>query len=427
MEKRGSLLKEVVRQKLVASQINSGFLDLLKPTRELFPRANTSIKVRVFFDSDNTPVQVNLSGWKHNTPMLTGLTRWFRKNNAQVGDVIEIRKLSNNTYRLRFLKDVDSSIIDNKVLPLKTLEDSQTEIAYNQPKKLSTHPNFVIEKSKTNVLAWSRRRLPFEPKGWLIELRDAIRNAIRSLRSESRPSSLYGCYYSSIRDPVDVENVLFYNLGRSSDFSHLNLRSLLFERSFSNPPAHQGTFYPHFYYYSLEENVFKHWHHKEVLAEFSTKLSPSSVRSNVKPQVFWFAIKTGTITIVNRPNEPPSNISINVRLTIPRRVIFNLVSSVKPLIDGILSAFHKHEKIDQYKENIIASGLQTDAKTVRAFLLNEDEAILGQRNLLYKRGSSVQWNPADDKLVTGRLTVEATDINTIDLSGEVYLTIPKIS
>lgn len=418
------------KQKLVASQIKGGFVDLLKDARALFPYSTTSLKVTVFFDSDNTiPVQINLTGWKHNTPMLTGLTQWFRRNNAKVGDIIEIRKMPENCYRLSFIgkETITSSEVRSSDVPqIKALKSFPAHISNSRHAKAinTSSSNFVIERSEGRVLVWSNQRLPFELKGELVELRNKIREGVRSLKSTLTPSALYGCYYSSEQSLVDTENVLFYNVG-TSYFSHLELTSLMFERSFSEPPkpSQQGNIYRHFHYYSLEENTFKHWKMKEILIEFSATLPTSlNIGSSFRLEEVWFSIKNGRINVVNRlRNYASSQIGLNVRLTLPDNKL-KLVSVMKSLIDGTISAFHRWENPDHDIIRIIADRLRTDTETVRNLLIRENESILGSRDLVHKWSNSIQWNPADDNLVAVKLSVECADIESIKISGEIYLT-----
>lgn len=418
------------KQKLVASQIKGGFVDLLKDARALFPYSTTSLKVTVFFDSNNTiPVQINLTGWKHNTPMLTGLTQWFRRNNAKVGDIIEIKKLPENCYRLSFIakETITSSEVRSTNVPqIEALKSFPTHISKSGHAKAinTSSSNFVIERSEGRVLVWSNQRLPFEPKGELIELRNKIREGVRSLKSTSTPSALYGCYYSSEQSLVDTENVLFYNVG-TSYFSHLELTSLMFERSFSEPkPSQQGNIYRHFHYYSLEENTFKHWKMKEIPVEFSAILPTSPyIGGSFRLEDVWFSIKNGRINVVNRlRNYTSSQIGLSVRLMIPDHYKLKLVSVMKPLIDGTISAFHRWENPDYEIIRIIADRLRTDTGTVRNLLIRENESILGSRDLVHKWSNSIQWNPADDNLVAVKLSLECADIDSIKISGEIYLT-----
>ncbi len=93
---------------------------------------------------------------------------------------------------------------------------------------------FVVRGSDAGVEGWSSQRLPFEPKGWMLEYRTALREELRRLDSATRPV-LVASFTSPDRRPCDVENVLLYNVGLSP-FAHLSCEEVVLTRSF-NPPV----------------------------------------------------------------------------------------------------------------------------------------------------------------------------------------------
>ncbi|MDQ6840198.1 MAG: hypothetical protein M3137_18165, partial [Actinomycetota bacterium] len=107
---------------------------------------------------------------------------------------------------------------------------------------------YLVRGSASVVAAWSTRRLPFEPKGWLLDLRSDLREAIRHL---SPSGALHASYTSPDRSFSDLENVLFYNVGGAA-FSPLGLQTLSFERSFEEvtPAVSLDDTVTHHYAYS---------------------------------------------------------------------------------------------------------------------------------------------------------------------------------
>jgi hypothetical protein len=106
-----------------------------------------------------------------------------------------------------------------KIVPLKYFINAPTE-------------------NENKVELWSIKRLPFEPKGWLKEMGDDLRLALKKMRRQDN-SILYGSYRTLTNDAdYDIENILFYNVG-SSAFSHLHVKSICFEKrldSIETPP-----------------------------------------------------------------------------------------------------------------------------------------------------------------------------------------------
>jgi hypothetical protein len=99
-----------------------------------------------------------------------------------------------------------------------------------------TPANYVISSSSSLVEAWSAKRLPFEPKGWLRELKTEIGEAVRKLEVTDG-ELLHAVYASDARDPCDVENVLLYNVGVGC-FRGAGHNGIRIERAFkaSAPP-----------------------------------------------------------------------------------------------------------------------------------------------------------------------------------------------
>jgi hypothetical protein len=93
-----------------------------------------------------------------------------------------------------------------------------------------------------------------------------------------------------------------------------------------------------------------------------------------------------------------------------------LVSLIKPLIDGIISALHVH---DGSKLDLVAKRLSERLDATPAVpaerLTNRAAAVLGERTLLRPFQNSVQWNPADDRLVYIRVLNNSSRM----MSGQV--------
>ena len=77
--------------------------------------------------------------------------------------------------------------------------------------------------------------MPFEPKGWELQFRNDIRQALRRL-SFVPDSNLATLHVSSVIEYCDVENIVFYNIG-SASFAHLQSKGVSFERILSQPPT----------------------------------------------------------------------------------------------------------------------------------------------------------------------------------------------
>ncbi len=99
--------------------------------------------------------------------------------------------------------------------------------------------NYYIAHSKDRVQLWSKERLPFEPKGWQLKMKQELRSRLEAMVAPNN-TILHALYTSRINQSFDVENILFYNVG-SSSFSSICKDKLIFERSFDAPPPIQQT------------------------------------------------------------------------------------------------------------------------------------------------------------------------------------------
>jgi hypothetical protein len=85
---------------------------------------------------------------------------------------------------------------------------------------------------------WANRPLPFEPKGSMLDYRQALRRALGEL-DPARGAVLRGRYASRDTRRCDVENLLLYNLGLSA-FAHLRPQEIMLTRSLTPAPPPEG-------------------------------------------------------------------------------------------------------------------------------------------------------------------------------------------
>lgn len=122
-------------------------------------------------------------------------------------------------------------------------------------------PPFVVIGDRASAEVWSIRRLPFEPKGWQLELRLAMQDSVRNLDG-SVASGLRAVYTSADSSPCDVENACMYNIGLGC-FRNFGSSIVCVERSYeapSIPPIELAGPAAHQYEYAvIEAPSFKSW------------------------------------------------------------------------------------------------------------------------------------------------------------------------
>lgn len=267
-----------------------------------------------------------------------------------------------------------------------------------------------------NVKIWSVTRLPFAPKGWLADMREQIRQDLKSLNLKVG-NTFCACYVSSDNRFCDVENVLFYNVGMSN-FNNLTKNGLIFERVFKEPPEFQKLRFPHLQHYSVEENFSSYWEPEKELAQFSS-LPINHWSQSTKIDHIWYALKKGNIETFDSLKTQQS-FGLEIKLNMNKKV--RISSILKVLLDGITCAFQSHlNNDDQILFDKISQRLGTDSKQIRELLIDEDNTILGKNKLIHKFGmDGIQWNPKDDALVKIQIFPKYSDSKQVTFSGKLY-------
>ena len=242
------------------------------------------------------------------------------------------------------------------------------------------------------VDAWSMVRLPFEPRGELADFRRDLATACRTLVAE-RGQILHASYTSRDRGPVDLENVLTYNLGTGAIRAAAG-HGLVLERS-----CGAGT-HPHHYRYRLVDRstTWTSWTPSQPLGSI-TLSAPPHLFTTPKAGRWWLhARRHGTLTAARPTSTVPERFALRLTVTPPSGWRGHLVSLLKPLTDGLLAAMHSHDE----DPALLADRAPTIDDT---FTPNEFRALLrhpgplGPTRLVVRRGNTLQWLPADDRIV----------------------------
>ena len=289
---------------------------------------------------------------------------------------------------------------------------------------------YVVLGSNVNhplVEAWSAERLPFEPKGWKLQFRSDVREALQRL-SFVPGSTLAALYMSPITEYCDVENIVFYNIG-SASFSHLRCKSIRFERVCSEPPTlpnSAATSWKHYLSYALinTERGLTHWEPARLLAKWEhVPCGVLTSSSKVASVWHWFklGIGAGRVQRLVRSEVLGTNLGLKVTIHVPKSTSRNLTSVIKLVFDGIVAAFSKHDGSIDLVAKRLAAALGIDQQGLTYLLENKTMAILGARSLVWPRGNGVQWNPNDDLLVASELSlVDCVSEGEWELSGELF-------
>lgn len=252
-------------------------------------------------------------------------------------------------------------------------------------------------------------RLPFEPKGEAVALREEIRRNVKLLKP-SEYNHLSARLITSEKAFFDVENVLFYNVG-SGAFSHLQLDEISF--SLESDSNNQSNKYTYSYELTSEETTVEI--HNTIL-EFSFDID--KFRSDMNPLDYWHAFNQGNIKISKLSN--PKEFGLSIVIDFPEKYR-NITALIKPLIDGLISSFHYQNSADQVVLNYIAKKKHISEDVVISQLSRKDYAFLGERNLISSYRNGVKWNPEDEKCTKVSIKQVMGLSEKVKISGKAYL------
>lgn len=280
-------------------------------------------------------------------------------------------------------------------------------------------PSYFVRVDRGVVEAWSNSRLSFEPKGWQVDFRAELRAALSSLRTPGPGEVLVAEYAAADSGQlVDAENVLLYNVG--GPMGRLSRSGARFERSLVPRPEPRRRPLAHYVRYTIgpARARFRNWRQSALIANIEVAFA--RVIPTKPAQVWWQTRKQSSLPTA--PAAGPARFAIRLEADRPG---LNLGAAIKPLIDGIVSAFHVHDGFETPASvaRLAAAGAGDPAELTR-MLGDQAWAALGPRRLVRPyRSAGVQWNPADEYLVACEISMSLARATTgpIRISGSISL------
>lgn len=293
-------------------------------------------------------------------------------------------------------------------------------------KCINNKPYYFFEtKDEQAIIVFSQRRIPFDMPKTGREIVKTFKNdlikAINGLQAFEN-CILQARYGTTKKSFYDIENVLFYNIGTSNFkpfakrgvvFSAVSEKEIIELRKSYNIPDE----YTHYYEYRIIEKK-KQKEFTSLLAELQNiplKCLGSS------PALIWKTLRTNENNIETHNSidcHYGDTFSIVLEITKPKNVSFNIMTSMKPLLDGLICAFHSSE-FSQDELEYFAQKLNCN----KSLLAENSIDILGERESKYLQiyRNNVKWNPADD--LCNYVDISIKDGDDWSVSGKIYSTV----
>lgn len=284
--------------------------------------------------------------------------------------------------------------------------------------------HYIVQYSPQNkaVEGWSVKRLPFEPKGWLIDFRNDLRTAIHSLRSH--PGQILSAVYATAQSGFcDIENILFYNVG-PSHFTSLMNAAVSLERCYSHPDPPYPLNSPHLHYhrYTMKDahGDFSSWQTGNLAAAWEDiEIAQSS--GKIRATNIWYRLRSHPLKTLHMPACPLTQFGLSITVTVPDTITVTLAPLMKPVIDGVVSAFHAYrgaeiERISQW----LGTELGRAPHEIADLLQHPGQAVLGERRVVYPYRNSCKWDPADELCLAAELFLQPRTGKDWLMSGKLY-------
>lgn len=264
--------------------------------------------------------------------------------------------------------------------------------------------------------------VPFEPKKQdARDLKEEIRKTVGQLEVGDNEVLLASYAEGNPKRKYDLENRLFYNIG-SGAFSDI-FCTYPKEAAFVAASKPNNGQYIYKYKVVSEEEVKEYLEGKTLIVKWQDiPIGPKQGKDD-KPDRYYEAIRRETDSIEIMIDDPkPDHIldrapfGIKIELTVPgsnKRLRPQPASVMKPLLDGVICAFHGEDG-EKTKEAVKKRfGLEKNNNELfEASNLN----IFGNHNYLTK---SNRWNPEDDRLQFGWIIVKREG-KEYKMSGSIY-------
>lgn len=290
--------------------------------------------------------------------------------------------------------------------------------AYNyddEPNNIFIKDNYILFSSDRSFMICSNTKVPFEPNEAQKEIKQVIKKNVSKLNIPE--NFVFTAEYGTSESKVtDIENALFYNIGNKTFKEKVRENTALYIKRI--PSNKIGGSYKYVYNYSSFEQSYsntKRLWEKPVISEW-TDIPLGVINSNTKPTDYFLALKKNNAKIKCHSKGYGGQFGLNIKLKIPRSARYSgIINIMKPMIDGIICAFHFPKGIDL---DLICK----ISKISKELLESCEIACLDERRyvLPYNKNKSIKWDPSDDKLQEIFIEPTYIDGDEFYFSGQLF-------
>ncbi len=282
-----------------------------------------------------------------------------------------------------------------------------------------------------SLRVWTVKRLQFGPDQslWQKDLVARLETELQDLPL-AEGDIFSAAFASDDRSRVDVENVLFYNVGLGS-FNQVGPQ-LRFERSFEAPPPPPEQLsgparYMHIYRGLAPTEGFQHWERLDSDVAHWENVPCTRVAGDRAGWHVWFAIHRAMASVERNARLADEAMEFGIELTIrtPDSVHGRPAEAVKGAIDGSIASFQRYppdsprarEVATQLLSELAATG--ADEEKLIRYLTDEHSGLYPSPP--FNANGRAQLSPCDDRCVVGDLLVEvADDLERPMISGAIF-------
>lgn len=291
---------------------------------------------------------------------------------------------------------------------------------------------FIIRLYSNGVRIFSKFRLPFEIDVKKNPNYNTFKCAISNMliwMPKIHKKEIFHARYGTLDTKntfCDIENALFYNFGfqkekieykvaRGLTFSRISLKELKKLYDKENTPKEFCHCYEYFADFAPTVTNYR----ERLIAQWDSQPF-ADIKASKGVLDYWKAMRQIADEIeINDSIDTKNSFSLYLEIEKPKAKELYLVGSLKPLLDGIISALHGGE-FDVQETQLFSEKLDVPREWITNTTLN----VLGMRKYIqqYPSKTGIKWNPADD--LCDKVCISIVEGEEWRISGRIYEIVP---